>query len=205
MLEAKGIRVTGGVSTTSAPLPAGLRVLAARESLGMAEIVRVVNKQSQNLHAETLLRLVGLRVKGEGSAEKGRAAVGEFLARLGVPAEGWGLTDGSGLAGSDLLTPHGLVSLLAAMDRHPQAAAFRASLPIAGKDGTLEKRLKGTPAEGRVTAKTGTTHLVNALAGYATTVRGEPLVFAILVNNHAGRGREAVDAIDAVALALVGR
>ena len=202
VLEAKGIRVMGGASTSSAPLPSGARVLAAHDSPSMAQMVRVVNKRSQNLHAEMLLRLVGLKVEGEGSAEKGHEAVAELAKRLGVPDQGWALTDGSGLAPSDLLTPRGLVALLVAMDRHPEAAAFRDSLPIAGVDGTLENRMKGTPAEGRVVAKTGTTGRANALAGYVTTASGERLAFAIVVNNHAGKGREAVAAIDAVAAAL---
>jgi serine-type D-Ala-D-Ala carboxypeptidase/endopeptidase (penicillin-binding protein 4) len=202
VLEAKGIRVMAGASTSSAPLPPDTRVLATHDSPSMTDIVRVVNKKSQNLHAEMLLRLVGLKVKGEGSAEKGHEAVADLAKRLGVPDQGWALVDGSGLARTDLLTPRGLVALLAAMDRHPHAAAFRESLPIAGLDGTLEKRMKGTAAEGRVTAKTGTLRLANALAGYVTTVRGERLAFAIVVNNHAGKGREAVVAIDAVASAL---
>jgi D-alanyl-D-alanine carboxypeptidase/D-alanyl-D-alanine-endopeptidase (penicillin-binding protein 4) len=88
------------------------------------------------------------------------------------------------------------------MDRHREAAAFRDSLPIAGKDGTLEKRLRGTGAEGRVFAKTGTLSLANALAGYAQTERGDRLAFAVIVNNHAGRAKEAVDAVDAIAVAL---
>jgi D-alanyl-D-alanine carboxypeptidase/D-alanyl-D-alanine-endopeptidase (penicillin-binding protein 4) len=203
VLEAKGIRVMGGVDTSRAPLPPDTRILAARDGVPVAEMIRVVNKESENVHAEMLLRLVGLRVKGDGSPEKGHEAVGEFLKRLGVPSEGWGLTDGSGLARTDLVTPRGLAALLVAMDRHPQAAAFRESLPIAGVDGTLEKRMKGTAAEGRVVAKTGTMRLANALAGYVTTLRGERLAFAIVVNNHAGRSREAVDAIDAIAVALV--
>jgi D-alanyl-D-alanine carboxypeptidase/D-alanyl-D-alanine-endopeptidase (penicillin-binding protein 4) len=202
VLEAKGIRVTGGVETSRGALPAGVRVLAAHEGPSMAETVRVVNKESQNLHAETLLRLVGLKVKGEGSAAKGHEAVAEMAKRLGVPDEGWALTDGSGLARTDLLTPRGLVALLEAMDRHPYAAAFRDSLPVAGVDGTLEKRMKGTPAEGRVMAKTGTLRLANTLAGYVTTERGERLAFAIVVNNHAGKSREAVKAIDAIAAVL---
>jgi D-alanyl-D-alanine carboxypeptidase/D-alanyl-D-alanine-endopeptidase (penicillin-binding protein 4) len=202
VLEAKGIRVTGGVATSRSPLPEGARVLAEHASPPMAEMVRVVNKESQNLHAEVLLRLVGLKVKGEGSAEKGHEAVAEFLARLGVPDEGFRLGDGSGLSRTDLLTPRGLVALLVAMDRHEEAAAFRGSLPVAGVDGSLEKRMKGTPAEGRVAAKTGTLRLANALAGYVTTVRGERLAFALVVNNHAGKGREAVAAIDAIAAAL---
>jgi D-alanyl-D-alanine carboxypeptidase/D-alanyl-D-alanine-endopeptidase (penicillin-binding protein 4) len=128
--------------------------------------------------------------------------VAELATRLGVKDAGWGLADGSGLSGFDLLTPRGVVALLAAMDRHPHAAAFRDSLPIAGVDGTLEDRMKGTPAEGRVLAKTGTLRLARALAGYVTTVRGERLAFAVVVNNHEGKGREARTAVDEIAVAL---
>lgn len=205
VLAAKGILVTGGVGTSSSTLPAGLRILAAHEGATMAEMIRVVNKESENLHAEMLLRLVGLRVKGEGSAEKGHEAIAEFLRRLRVPDGGWGLTDGSGLSRTDLVTPRGLVALLVAMDRHPHAAAFRESLAIAGVDGTLEKRMRGTAAERLVLAKTGTLRLANALAGYATTRWGERLAFAIFVNNHVGKGREAVAAIDDMTQALVAR
>jgi D-alanyl-D-alanine carboxypeptidase/D-alanyl-D-alanine-endopeptidase (penicillin-binding protein 4) len=201
-LEAKGIRVRDGLATSRDPLPRGARVLAAHESPSMAEMIRVVNKESQNLHAEMLLRLVGLKVKGEGSVEKGHEAVAEMAKRLLVPDEGWGLDDGSGLARTDLLTPRGTVALLAAMDRHPYAAVFRDSLPVAGVDGTLERRMRETAAERRVVAKTGTLRLANALAGYATTERGERLAFAIVVNNHAGKSREAVAAIDAIASVL---
>ena len=202
VLEARGIRVVAGVATSSAPLPGGARVLAAYDGVPMAQVIQVVNKESQNLHAEMLLRLLGSKLKGEGSVEQGKAAVADVMKRLGADDAGWALADGSGLARTDLLTPHGLVALLAAMDRHPHAAAFRDSLPIAGVDGTLEKRMRGTAAERRVLAKTGTLQLANALAGYVTTTRGERLAFALFVNNHAGRGREAVGAIDRVAVAL---
>ena len=80
----RGIEVASGVDTTSQPLPAGVRVLAAHDSEPMAEIVKVVNKVSQNLHTEMLLRLLGAKVKGEGSVETGHAAVEEFLRRLGA-------------------------------------------------------------------------------------------------------------------------
>ncbi len=202
VLEGRGIRVVSGVATSSAPLPEGARVLAAYDGVPMAQVVRVVNKDSQNLHAEMLLRLLGSKLKGEGSVEQGRAAVADAMKRLGVPDAGWALADGSGLARTDLLTPQGLAALLAAMDRHPHAVAFRDSLPIAGVDGTLEKRMRGTAAEKRVLAKTGTLQLANALAGYVTTTRGERLAFAIFVNNHAARGREAVAALDRIAVAL---
>ncbi len=202
VLAARGIRVSRGLATSSAPLPAGARVLASHESLPLAEMVRVVNKVSQNLHAEMLLRLLGAKAKGEGTAKKGSEAVAEVLRRLGVEDAGFSRVDGSGLARTNVLTPRGLVSLLVAMDRHPHAAAFRDSLPVAGRDGTLEKRMKGTAAEGRVLAKTGTLSMTNALAGYATAGRGERLAFAIVVNNHAGKGRQAVAAIDAIAAVL---
>jgi D-alanyl-D-alanine carboxypeptidase/D-alanyl-D-alanine-endopeptidase (penicillin-binding protein 4) len=202
VLAARDIRATGGLATSHAPLPPGMRTLVAHESPPMAEIVRVVNKESQNLHAEMLLRLVGLKVKGDGSVAKGHEAVVDFLDRLGVPHDGFYLADGCGLARTDLLTPRGLAALLVAMDRHPAAAVFRDSLPVAGRDGTLETRLLGTPAEGKVVAKTGTLNLVSALAGYATTRAGDRLAFAVFVNNQAGRAREATQAVDAVAEAL---
>jgi D-alanyl-D-alanine carboxypeptidase/D-alanyl-D-alanine-endopeptidase (penicillin-binding protein 4) len=202
VLESRGIHVGGEVVSSRAALPEGRRVLAFHDSETIADIVRVVNKESQNLHAEMLLRLLGLRVAGEGSVEQGHQAILAFLERSGVPTDGWELSDGSGLARTDLLTPRGLVALLVAMDRHTEAAAFRDSLPIAGRDGTLEHRMRGTAAEGRVIAKTGTLNLANALAGYATTTRGDRLAFVAFVNDNAGRAKEAVAAIDAIAEAL---
>jgi D-alanyl-D-alanine carboxypeptidase/D-alanyl-D-alanine-endopeptidase (penicillin-binding protein 4) len=205
VLAARGITVTGTVATSSDPLPAGRRVLAARESEPLAEILRVVNKKSQNLHTEMLLRLLGARVKAGGSLEAGHEAVEDFLRRLNVPAETWDLRDGSGLSRSDILTPHGLAVLLAAMDKHPHAAAFRDSLPVAGVDGTLEGRMRGTAAAGRVRAKTGSLRHVNALAGYATHRSGERLAFAIVLNHHAAPGTTGTAAIDDIVNVLVTR
>jgi D-alanyl-D-alanine carboxypeptidase/D-alanyl-D-alanine-endopeptidase (penicillin-binding protein 4) len=88
------------------------------------------------------------------------------------------------------------------MDRHPHAAVFRASLAVAGVSGTLEERMRDTPAAGRVLAKTGTLRRVNALAGYVTAVRGERLAFAVLVNNQVELSGAAKDAIDAIAITL---
>ncbi len=202
VLERVGIAVAAGVATSSAALPDEARELAAYDGVALSEMIRVINKDSQNLHAEMLLRFLGLRVKGEGSVERGREAVLEALRRLGVPDTSVSLSDGSGLSRTGVVTPAGMVALLAAMDRHPHAAVFRDSLAIAGRDGTLERRMRGTAAEGRVIAKTGTLQLANSLAGYVTTTRGQRLVFAMFANNHAGRGREAVVALDRVAAAL---
>jgi serine-type D-Ala-D-Ala carboxypeptidase/endopeptidase (penicillin-binding protein 4) len=204
VLEARGVLVLGEVSTSSAPLPAGRRVVASRDGEPLREVLKAVNKPSQNLHAEMLLRLLGARRKGAGTPEAGHEAVDDFLRRLGVVPQAWDLRDGSGLSRSNVLTAHEMVSLLAAMDRHPQAAAFRDSLPVAGVDGTLRNRLKGPPAEGRVLAKTGTLRHVNALAGYVTTRSGERLAFYAAVNNLTASPSHGVGALDDIARYLAG-
>jgi len=204
VLEAKGIHTTGQVATSSEPLPTGVRVLASHQSRPLSEILKGVNKPSQNLHAEMLLRLLGARVKGEGTVEAGHDAVRDFLRRSGVPCEGWALRDGSGLSRSDILAPHDVVSLLAAMDRHPSGPVFKDSLPVAGVDGTLKNRMKQSRAEGRVIAKTGSLRHVSSLAGYATTLGGERLAFAIYLNHSTLPPREAVSALDEITEALVG-
>jgi PBP4 family serine-type D-alanyl-D-alanine carboxypeptidase len=167
----------------------------------MAELIRTINKESRNLQAEALLRLLGARRSGEGSTAAGHIALDEFLRRMQVRTEGWGIEDGSGLARSNVITPAGLVDLLVVMDAHPQAAAFRASLPVAGADGTLKTRMKGTPAEGRLQAKTGTLALVNALAGYVTNSQGDRLAFAAFANGQV-RQSDALAALDAIGILL---
>jgi D-alanyl-D-alanine carboxypeptidase/D-alanyl-D-alanine-endopeptidase (penicillin-binding protein 4) len=204
VLEAKGIRVAGGVATSSDPLPPGVRVLAGHDSPPLAEILKGVNKPSQNLHTEMLLRLLGARVKGAGTVEAGHAAVMEFLRRIGVNPQAWALQDASGLSRSDLVSPREMVSLLAAMDRHRYGAAFKESLPIAGVDGTLEHRMRGA-AQGRLVAKTGSIRHVNALGGYANTRGGDRVAFAIVINHHTGEAKDAVAAIDQIGNVLVGR
>jgi serine-type D-Ala-D-Ala carboxypeptidase/endopeptidase (penicillin-binding protein 4) len=202
VLAAKGILVVGGVDTSAQPLPTGVRVLAAHDSEPMSEIVKVVNKRSQDLHTEMLLRLLGAKVKGEGTVEAGQAAVDEFLRRLGVDPESWALQDASGLSRSDLVTAHGMAVLLAGMDRHRYAAAFRDSLPVAGVDGTLETRMEQPPARGNVVAKTGTIRHVNALGGYVTARSGDRFAFYAAVNHHTGPSSDSVAALDAIASLL---
>jgi D-alanyl-D-alanine carboxypeptidase/D-alanyl-D-alanine-endopeptidase (penicillin-binding protein 4) len=202
VLESKGVQVRGGIATSTEPLPPGVRVVAAHDGPPLAEILGAVNKESQNLHAEMLLRLLGQKASGQGSVEAGHAAALAFLKHFKVPAESWGLSDGSGLSRSDLVTAHGLVSLLTAMDRHPLAPVFRRSLAEPGQKGTLENRLKRF--HGRVFAKTGTLRQANALAGYATAADGDRLAFAILVNNHTAPSRDAVAAIDDIVGVMLG-
>jgi D-alanyl-D-alanine carboxypeptidase/D-alanyl-D-alanine-endopeptidase (penicillin-binding protein 4) len=203
VLEQGGIGVAGPVDTSSDPLPADLRVLAFQDSEPLVEILKAVNKDSRNLHAEVLLRQLGARVEGEGSAEAGLAAARAFLARVGVKSDAWSLQDGSGLSRSDTVSASGLVDLLAAMDKHRHALAFRESLAVAGVDGTLEDRMKGTPAQGRILGKSGSLQHVNALAGYAQARGGERLAFAIVLNHHSLPGRAAAAAIDEICRLLV--
>ena len=203
VLRSKGIVVLGGLETSSAPLPPGARVLATHEGRPLREELAAVNKPSQNLHAELLLRRVGLKVKGEGTAEAGLLAVRELLERAGAALEGTDFRDGSGLSFANLVTPRLLTALLLHMQRQPHAGDFRASLPVAGVDGTLKSRLKGTRAEGRVQAKTGAISHVNALAGYATLRSGEPVVFAVMANHQSAEYKDSVAALDAFVRALV--
>jgi D-alanyl-D-alanine carboxypeptidase/D-alanyl-D-alanine-endopeptidase (penicillin-binding protein 4) len=203
VLASRGIAVTGGVLASSEPLPAGVRPLASHQSPPLSEMLRTMNKPSRNLHAEMLLRVLGSSAKGEGSAEAGVAAATEALQRLGVDPEDFVLHDASGLSRLDLATAHGLVALLVAMDRHPHARAFRDSLPVAGVDGSLRGRLKATPAEGRLSAKTGWRRQTSSLVGYATTKSGEGLAFAVLLGNHRLPPREATALLDRIALALL--
>jgi D-alanyl-D-alanine carboxypeptidase/D-alanyl-D-alanine-endopeptidase (penicillin-binding protein 4) len=195
-LAARGVRVAGGVG--SGGRPAAARVLALHESEPLSQILKETNKPSDNLRAESLLRLLGLQAKGEGSVERGLEALGEFLKRVGVDADTASMDDGSGLAVTDLVSPHQVVDLLAAMDRHPHARFFEDSLPVAGVDGTLEHRMRGTAAKGRVKAKTGTRRHVSSLGGYVSSASGRRLAFSIMVNNHTVAGREATAAIDAI-------
>lgn len=205
VLASRGVIVAGGAGTTDAVLPGDIRTLAVHESPPLAEILKDVNKPSHNLRAEMLFRQLGVQANGVGSAEAAATAVEAFLHRLPVDTRGWRVRDGSGLSPADLVTARGLVELLVAMDRHPQAEAFKASLPVAGVDGTLKGRFRGTRAEGRVAAKTGTLRSTAGLAGYARPLRGEPLAFVVLLNHHTEEGRVANAVLDAVIEALIKR
>jgi PBP4 family serine-type D-alanyl-D-alanine carboxypeptidase len=202
VLEARGIRISRGIATSSDPLPAGVRELAAHDSPPLAEILKAVNKPSNNLQAEMLRRLVGVRAKREGSLAASLEAMRDFATRVGAPGLASSLQDGSGLARTNMLRPEDIALLLVAMNGHAHAAAFRESLPVAGVDGTLEHRLRGTAAERRVQAKTGTLRQTSALAGYATNKTGDRFVFSIVLNHNTLTGREAVAAIDQVVALL---
>jgi D-alanyl-D-alanine carboxypeptidase/D-alanyl-D-alanine-endopeptidase (penicillin-binding protein 4) len=173
-------------------------VLASYDSLPFIEDLRVINKTSQNLHAELALRLIGKNGGGIGNTETGLKVEQNVLSQAGIVPEEYDLHDGCGLSREDLASPAALVKLLEFAAAQPWAAKFQDTLPVAGVDGSLADRWKASDVIGHVRAKTGTMDHVNALSGYATTLSGRNLAFSILVNNHAlhnGRVREVIDQI----------
>jgi D-alanyl-D-alanine carboxypeptidase/D-alanyl-D-alanine-endopeptidase (penicillin-binding protein 4) len=205
ILEQRGVRVYGRPRVRTEPPHSNppATVLAEHVSLPLIEAVRVVNKVSQNLHAELLLRTVAKEKTGTGSREAGLALLQEFLETSGIARGEVSPEDGSGLARQNLLTPAATVALLRWVARQPWGEAYRATLPVAGFDGTLRDRMKETAAAGHIFAKTGTLENSNALSGYAETRSGRRLVFAIFGNQHHLPSWAATDVIDAICAAMV--
>ncbi len=180
---------------------AGLRPLLRHRSEPLAAIGAAMLKQSKNLYAESLVRHLG--VSSGSGAHAGRALVGEVLAGWGIDGRRAVIADGSGLSRYTYLTAGALVEVLARAYRDPEhRARIRAALPVAGRDGTLRRRLVGTAAEGVVRAKTGSMSRVRALAGYVETAGGRPLAFAVLANNFSAPATEITRVIDEAAAAL---
>ncbi len=194
----------GGGAEAVKPSALSVRqVLASRDSLPLADDVRIINKISQNLHAELTLRLIG-REKGPApTLEAALATMKTLLGQAGILPEEFSFSDGSGLSRQNLVTPRAVTKLLTFADKQPWGAVYRDTLPVAGVDGSLSERMKTTVAQGRVSAKTGTLGNVNALGGYITTLRGERLVFSVFSNHHRLTSRGAVKIIDKVIEALV--
>jgi len=178
-------------------------VLASYQSKPLIEDLRVINKVSQNLHAEILLRLLGREKGTAGTVEGGLEVLRGFLNKAGVPGDQYVFYDGSGLSRQNLATPHSVVQLLRYAASQPWGASFRDTFPVAGVDGSLSDRLKNIDAQGRVYAKTGSLGGVKTLSGYATTDRGERVAFSILSNNFNLPTKRVTDAIDAIVGAIV--
>ena len=160
------------------------RVLVSTESPPLREIATVLMKVSQNLYAETLLKAMGAARGGLGTAEGGRRAVRTTLDAWNVPADAYVMADGSGLSRYNYVTAETLIAVLSQMYRDPRHRdAFAATLPIAGKDGSLSTRMKRTRAEGNAAAKTGSISNVRTLSGFVRSRDGEMLVFSILAND----------------------
>jgi D-alanyl-D-alanine carboxypeptidase/D-alanyl-D-alanine-endopeptidase (penicillin-binding protein 4) len=180
-----GIGVRGAAvdidSLAGYAVPDSIWVVARYFSPPLREIVRTINKVSQNLYAELLLRTLGKIYKDVGDAAHGAEVVKEHLGRWGIDPGQFKMADGSGLSRLNMVTPLQISILLRKMRNNPY---FFDSLPIAGVDGTIKNRMKGTAAEGNVHAKTGYIGRVRALSGYVTSADGEEFSFVFLVNNY---------------------
>jgi D-alanyl-D-alanine carboxypeptidase/D-alanyl-D-alanine-endopeptidase (penicillin-binding protein 4) len=178
----------------------------------LSEMLKVVNKQSQNMHTELLLRQLGTRHPDYGlldeygqpkqTAMLGNEVRRRFLQRAGIEVDTLSLRDGSGLARQNLVTPRSTSRLLEFMLTHPHSNVFRESLALAGVDGTLERRMRETEAFSNFHGKTGTLSYVNSLSGYVTTHRGQLLIFSMMGNNYVGSGREVTVVLDQVCAIL---
>ncbi|HUP00461.1 MAG TPA: D-alanyl-D-alanine carboxypeptidase/D-alanyl-D-alanine-endopeptidase [Gemmatimonadota bacterium] len=179
------------------------RLVASQSSPRMIEIVRVINKNSQNFFAEQVLKTLGAIFEDEGSFDEGAEVVRDFLSRMGVSVWGVRIEDGSGLSRYDSVTARGTAELLVAMADHPWFGEYYESLLIAGEDGD-PRRLNAPAARGNVRTKTGTLRGVSSLSGYVTTLDGELLAFSV-ISNSLPRGKGGAIAIeDAVAERLAG-
>ncbi|MDP9177607.1 MAG: D-alanyl-D-alanine carboxypeptidase/D-alanyl-D-alanine-endopeptidase [Gemmatimonadota bacterium] len=183
-LGERGISFTAIAADSTFDVTApGLDTLFTIYSPPLRDILKYMEKPSQNQIAEVLLRTIGLERTGIGSADSGSAVVSRQLPAWGAERDGFVVYDGSGLSRHNLLSPETIVRTLVAAQRDTAFQVFYDALPIAGVDGTLRTRMVGTPAAGNMRAKTGTLEFVRALSGYVTDGDGDRLVFSIL-NNH---------------------
>lgn len=193
------LRETGVVSSS-----VNQQELAFVQSPLLSDLVMETNQNSNNLYAEALLRAMGsLQPKPEQTTVNTALEVLKTtLTRLGVNPTGYALVDGSGLSRHNLVSPEALVQVLQAMAKTPTASVYRASLPVAGKSGTLKTRFLNTPAEGIVQAKTGTVTGVVSLSGYVNSSKYEPLVFSIIVNQSEQKAKALREGVDEIVVLL---
>lgn len=198
MLEARGVRVTGEAGVrrrrlapadnpevrkgTPPARPPEQPTLARLTPPPLADDIRLINKVSQNLHAELLLRRVGLR-RGTGSIADGVAEIRAMLDTAGVPRTAYDFSDGSGMSTYNRISPRGTVKMLQWIAAQPWGAAWRDTLPTVGSEGTLSRRFKGGALEGRLFAKTGTLNATNALSGWLVAKSGRTLIFSMIAND----------------------
>ncbi len=193
VLQRDGIEVSGEARRAAAnERPSGPTWSTELHSEPLSTVVAKMLKPSDNQIAETVLRTIGREAGDGGSVESGLEVVQNTLAAWGIEPGAVSLADGSGLSRYNEVTPNAMVRLLRAMWRHPEFGDFEAAMPVAGVDGTLKRRLLGTPGESNVKAKTGSLSSVRALSGYLRDGAGETLVFSLLLNGYDAPGDVAV-------------
>jgi serine-type D-Ala-D-Ala carboxypeptidase/endopeptidase (penicillin-binding protein 4) len=207
LLTDRGVKITGNPRAVHIPeTPADTTpraILAEHISIPLGDSVKLVNKISQNLHTEVLLRTAARQSGLWANPDDLMKFPVDFYAAAGIAPDDVIQTDGSGLSRHDLVTPRALVALLKYAQTQPWFSAYYASLPVAGVDGTLEDRMKNTIAVGRIHAKTGSVEHVRTRSGFAETPGGRTLIFSFLSNNQGGKAHEATDALDAISVAMI--
>ncbi len=194
----------GGSENLSRPLKTDQAItLASYESKPLLQDIRVINKVSQNLHAEILLRLLGRERGNAGTIEGGLEVLRGFLTQAGISNDQYVFYDGSGLSRQNLVTPHAIVELLRYCAAQPWGADYKSTFPVAGVDGSLTERLTSPRLQNRIMAKTGSLGGVKTLSGYATTDSGQVIVFSILSNNFNLPSKRVTDAIDELVQAII--
>ncbi|MEQ8189926.1 MAG: D-alanyl-D-alanine carboxypeptidase/D-alanyl-D-alanine-endopeptidase [Candidatus Eremiobacterota bacterium] len=187
ILKNKGIKIKGHVRLIDLKKESYKRnelvMLCSHKSPPLPQAIAYINKESDNLSAEMLLKTIGGIYNGYGTSENGSSIVKGFLGYIGTDVKGLTMVDGSGLSPENRVTARIIVDVLTFMYRSEYRKSFMDSLSVAGVDGTLKKRLTGTIAKGNLKAKTGTLNGVSSLSGYVTTSYGQTLVFSIVSNN----------------------
>jgi D-alanyl-D-alanine carboxypeptidase/D-alanyl-D-alanine-endopeptidase (penicillin-binding protein 4) len=190
------LTLTPSTLPTVTTAPAGKRVLATHVSPPLIEDMTVTNKVSQNLHAEITMRTLGKLLARDGSLGQGTRVVRQFLINAGIRPQDFFFFDGSGLSNQDLITPRAATTLLTYASRQPWGESWRATLPIAGIDGTLSSRFTNSPVKGRLDAKTGSLGEVRALSGYLLAASGRTIAISILINDHQPESKAESKAMD---------
>lgn len=187
-LKKHGITVSGNVDVIqSGDLPPTPRdqwnLLTEHVSPPLIRALEIINKRSENLHAEMLLRTLGAEFKATGTDAAGLQVVRDFLEEAGIETDKVRLNDGCGLSRENLITPRFQTSLLQFLSTRPYFDLFLNTLAISGTDGTLKNRMASEQVKGCIRAKTGSLHGVTTLSGYMTTKSGRNLAFSIFANN----------------------
>jgi len=205
LLEERGVKVAGVARARHAPAEPGADpvVLAEHVSVQLGDALKLINKISQNLHTEMLLRTVTRQGGMWVTTDDLMKVPADFYVAAGIAPGDVIQTDASGLSRHDLVTPRAIVALLNFAQKQSWSGPYYASLPVAGVDGTLEDRMKNTPAAGRIHAKTGSVEHVRTLSGFAETAGGRRLIFSFLSNNQGGKSHEAADALTGLCVAML--
>jgi len=205
LLEERGIKV-GGVARRrhqQGEVAGDPLVLAEHVSAPLGDTVKLINKISQNLHTEMLLRTVARQSGVWATPDDLMKVPVDFYVAAGVTPGDVIQVDASGLSRHDLVTPRAIVTLLSFAQKQSWFGPYYASLPVAGQDGTLEDRMKNTPAAGRIHAKTGSVEHVRTLSGFAETPVGRRVIFSFLSNNQGGKSHEAADVLTGLCVAML--